>query len=427
MSAPARVQGLPITDIAAEYGTPVFVYDTTRIAAAYGRLRTALPAGMDVFYSLKANPNVSVCGYLRSLGAGAEVSSHAELETALAAGVAPADIIFLGPGKSVAELRACVQHRIHAVVCESVEEVRTLDAIAGVLREPGDPVSVMVRVNPDFSTKGSGLTMGGKPRQFGIDTDVLAAAADVLAGLANVRIAGVHAYMGTRFLDHADVVHNTREILAAAGRIADRLGIPLETVDVGGGIGVAYFDNETDPDIEALGAGLTPVVRDFLAARPGCRVIMELGRYLVAESGVYVVTVRQVKRSADEWFLVADGGTNHHTAAGGVGSFARRNFPMCLLNRTGEAATHSYSISGPLCTPNDLIAKRVALPPVRVGDLIGIRRSGAYGPTASPGLFLSHGYPAEVLVHDGRAHLVRDRDTVKDLLDKQHLVAFEEA
>jgi diaminopimelate decarboxylase len=152
-----------------------------------------------------------------------------------------------------------------------------------------------------------------------------------------------------------------------------------------------------------------------------------LGRYLVAESGVYVVRVREVKQSAGEWFLVADGGTNHHMAAAGVGSFAKRNFPVRLLNRTGEPADRSYSVSGPLCTPNDLIAKRVPLPKVHPGDLLGIQRSGAYGPTASPGLFLSHGYPAEVLVHNGRTFLVRDRDTVKDLLDKQHLIAFEQA
>lgn len=427
MTLPAQVQGLPITDIADEYGTPVFVYDTDRIAHAYRRLRRVLHPAMDIFYSLKANPNVSICGYLNRLGAGAEVSSHAELVTAVEAGVDPADVIFLGPGKSAAELRACVEHRIHAVVCESVEEVRRLDEHAAELREPGDPATVMLRVNPGFTTKGSGLTMGGKARQFGIDLEVLRASRDALAGLRHVRIAGLHAYMGTRFLHHGDVVHNTREILAAAGRLAEELGIPLETVDVGGGIGVAYFDNETDPDIEALGAELTDVVQAFVDEHPGCRLIMELGRYLVAESGVYVVRVREVKQSAGEWFLVADGGTNHHMAAAGVGSFAKRNFPVRLLNRTGEAADRRYSVSGPLCTPNDLIAKRVPLPPVRPGDLLGIQRSGAYGPTASPGLFLSHGYPAEVMVHRGRAHLVRDRDTVKDLLDRQHLIPFEQA
>ncbi|MER6362235.1 type III PLP-dependent enzyme [Kitasatospora sp. NPDC001527] len=415
-------QGIAVTELAERFGTPLFVYDGEVLERTYRDLRAVLPPAVDVFYSLKANPNISVYALLRSLGAGAEVSSHAELVTALRAGAAPQDVIFLGPGKDTAELAACVEAGIHAVVCESVEELLRLDELAASAGR--GRCRAMLRINPDFATKGSGLAMGGKPRQFGIDLEVLRSARAVLAGLRHVEVTGLHAYMGTRFLDHADVVHNTREILAAAERLSVELGVPLRTVDFGGGLGVPYFENEKALDTAALGVGMHEAVAPFAARHPDCRLIMELGRYLTAWAGTYVVRARYVKQSRGEWFVVADGGTNHHMAAVGVGSFVKRNFPLRHLGRPAAPAVRAYSVTGPLCTPNDVVAKKVELPEVAPGDLLGVELSGAYGPTASPGLFLGHGYPAEVLVHRGEAHLVRERDTLDDLLGKQRLVGL---
>jgi diaminopimelate decarboxylase len=219
-------------------------------------------------------------------------------------------------------------------------------------------------------------------------------------------------------------VHNTRQILALADELAKLLGITLETVDFGGGFGVAYFDSEQDLDLAATIRGINEAVEPFVQAHPGCRLINELGRYLTAMCGTYVVRARYVKESMGERFVVADGGTNHHMAAVGIGSFVKRNFPIRSLTRPADEPTETYTLTGPLCTPNDVIGKKVALPPVEPGDLIGIERSGAYGPSASPGLFLSHGFPAEVLVHRGTAHLVRERDRKEELLAKQRLVDF---
>lgn len=420
-TAEARFQGLPVTTLAEEFGTPLFVYDTEVLEGTYRRLRTVLPETVDVFYSLKANPNISVCAFLGAQGAGAEVSSHTELVTALRAGVAPRDIIFLGPGKDARELAACVDAGIHAVVCESLEELRQLDDM--VARSGASaPFPVLLRVNPSFGSTGSGLAMGGKPRQFGIDEEEVRRAKDTLAELRHVRVKGVHAYMGTRFLKHEDVVRNTAGILSMAEDLAGHLGIPLETVDFGGGLGVAYFENEDDLDLDALGAGVREAVAPFAARHPHCRLIMELGRFLTAEAGTYVVRARYVKQSRGEWFVVADGGTNHHMAAVGIGSFVKRNFPVTHLGRPADPAARPYTLTGPLCTPNDVVAKRVPLPEIVPGDLLGVERSGAYGPTASPGLFLSHGFPAEVLVHRGRARLIRERDTTEDMLARQRLV-----
>ncbi|MGW0704200.1 diaminopimelate decarboxylase [Streptomyces sp. NPDC002867] len=411
--------------LAEKFDTPLFVYDADVLANTYRKLRDVLPDTADIFYSLKANPNVSVCALLNSFGTGAEVSSYAELVTALRAGVHPKDIIFLGPGKDERELTACIEAGIHAIVCESLDELDLLDSLLATASR--DEFPVLLRVNPAFGSKGSGLAMGGKPRQFGIDEAELRDSKHRLAALHNIRVKGVHAYMGTRFLNHEDVIHNTRQILATAEDLAGQLGFPLGTVDFGGGLGVAYFDNEEDLDLDALGTGLADVLIPFSARNPHCRMIMELGRFLTATAGTYVVRARYVKDSMGESFVVADGGTNHHMAAVGVGSFVKRNFPIRHLENRAAGALRAYSVTGPLCTPNDVVAKKVQLPEVRPGDLLAVERSGAYGPTASPGLFLSHGFPAEVMVHDGRAHLIRERDTTEDLLAKQHLVDFRTA
>lgn len=412
------IQGIAISELAARFGTPLYIYDADLLIQTYQRVRRLLHPRIDIFYSAKANPNISVCAMFRSLGAGIEVSSHAELAMALRAGADPGQVIFLGPGKSAEELHACVAAGIHAIVCESLEELAAVDGLC-----PPSDTRVILRVNPAFTAKGSRLAMGGKPRQFGIDEELLYGAARALANLRHVQISGVHAYLGTRILAADDVVRNTRGIMAMAAGLSDALGFPLRTVDIGGGFGVPYFEGEKELDLEETAGGVNEAVADFLARHPQAQVITELGRYLAGWAGTYVVRARYVKRSRGEWFVVADGGTNHHMAAVGIGSFVKRNFPVRSLTRYRQPADHSYNITGPLCTPNDVIARQAALPEVRPGDLIGVERSGAYGPSASPVLFLSHGHPAEVIVLDGTAHLVRHRDTVDDLLRPQRLIA----
>lgn len=419
MSVAFEVQGIGITELAEEFGTPLYLYDGEEISSRFRGLREQLHPALEVFYSLKANPNISICSLLYRCGARAEVSSLTELVTARRAGVEPHDIIFLGPGKSRTELAACLDEDIHAIVCESLGELALIDEVA---RERGVTARVALRVNPSFSVKGSGLTMGGKPRQFGIDEEQLLAEAPGLAARhPGVRLMGVQVYLGTRILGEDTVVENTRRILDLAERIAAHLDFPLETVDIGGGLGIAYFDNEKDLDLAELTAQLNPLIEGFRVRHPDTRMIMELGRFLVAASGTYVTRVRYTKTSMGENFAVTDGGTNHHMAAVGIGSYVKRNFPMAALERIDEPTTEPWHITGPLCTPNDVVGKKVPMPPLRAGELVGVHRSGAYGPTASPVHFLSHGYPSEVLVLDGQAHLIRERDDAEVMLGRQRL------
>ncbi|MET7482502.1 type III PLP-dependent enzyme [Streptomyces sp. NPDC005538] len=418
MTTDHRVQGIAVRDLADTFGTPLFVYDADVLAAQYRTLRQGLDPSVEIYYSLKANPNVAVCAELHALGAGAEVSSLAELLTAARAGVPAERTMFLGPGKSADELTACVKEGVGLVVCESFPELDLLNDLAG--QHAARP-SVLLRVNPAFSVKGSGLTMGGKARQFGMDEDQLEAAGNVTARWPHLRVRGVEVFMGTRILDSSVIAENTRRILLLAERLADLLDFPLDVVDVGGGLGVAYFEGEQDVDVDGVTGGVNQAVLDFRGRRPGTRVIMELGRYLTALAGLYVTRIRYVKTSRGERFAVADGGTNHHMAAVGTGSFVKRNFPVQVLTDTDRPATETWHVTGPLCTPNDTLVKNAKLPPLQAGDLIGIHRSGAYGPSASPVLFLGHGHPAEVLVANGTPHLVREHDMPQDLLAKQRL------
>ncbi|MFF4016207.1 diaminopimelate decarboxylase [Streptomyces sp. NPDC001843] len=419
MTTEPDVQGIPLVELAQTYGTPMYLYDGDALEGRMRELREAFDPRLEIFFSLKANPNIAICALLHAHGARAEVSSLTELLTARRAGVAPEDILFLGPGKSREELAACLDEDVAAVVCESFQELASIDELA---RERGRRARVVLRVNPAFSVKGSGLTMGGKPRQFGIDEAQLLADTRLAQRFPHVRLIGVQVYMGTRILSERSVVDNSARIFELAERLSTALGFELELVDIGGGLGVAYFDGERDLDLSLLASGLNPVVAGFADRHPHTRLVMELGRYLTAEAGTYVVRVRYVKTSLGERFAVTDGGTHHHMAAVGIGSFVKRNFPMRLLSGSAEATgTEHWNVTGPLCTPNDTLAKKAELPPVRPGDLLGVDRSGAYGPTASPVHFLSHGYPAEVLVVDGRAHLIRERDRPDDLLSKQRL------
>lgn len=413
------IQGVPVRDVVDAHGSPTYVYDGEALTRQYRRLRDALPSDVDIVYSLKANPNVALTAILGRAGAGAEVSSLTELRTALQAGVDPGDVIFLGPGKSDEELRECCRLGLRAVVVESLAELARLDEVA---RSAGRRQPVLLRVNPDFQVKRSGLAMGGRARQFGVDVDQAVAAGASVGAHEWACVVGVHVYMGTRILAAEAVVENTERILALAERVAEACGIDLQVVDVGGGLGVPYFPAEEPLDLEAVGRGVREAVDRFRARRAGVRLILEAGRYLVAECGTYVVGVRYVKESFGERFAVADGGTNHHMAAVGIGSVVKRNFPIGLVGRTSTASDVPWHLTGPLCTPADELGRNVELPvDLRPGDLIGVFRSGAYGPTASPVHFLSHGYPAEVLVHDGQVHLVRHRDTPEDMLRQQVL------
>lgn len=410
--------------LAERFGTPLYVYDAHRLEASFAAAQQVVGPDTPIYFSLKANPNISIYAVLRAAGARAEVSSLAELTTVLRAGTPAEDILFLGPGKSEKEIRVCLAHGVRLVV-ESLSELDVIDLAAAGM---GVRAAVLLRVNPSFQVKGSGLTMGGAPRQFGIDEEILLRPLNLRRRWSAVRVVGVHAYMGTRMLAAPSIIANTHQILALATRIAAVQGFEPELIDVGGGWGVPYFEGESPLDLAELEVGMRAVLADFRRDHPHTTVATELGRFLTGPSGVYVTRVRWVKTSLGQRFAVTDGGTNHHMAAVGIGSFVKRNFPVEVLGRDVAVAAavddeelEEWTVTGPLCTPNDTLVRKVLLPPLAPGDLLGIRQSGAYGPSASPGHFLSHGFPAEVLVRGDRADLIAEPETTTQILARQIL------
>ncbi|WP_300628274.1 diaminopimelate decarboxylase [Pseudomonas sp.] len=411
-----KIEDVPYQWLADKVPTPFYAYSATQIKADFAELKRTLPQDIDYFYSLKANPNKALVGLLHEAGAGCEVCSLAELEIALRQGVPPGEIIFVGPGKHINELTQCCIAGIKAVVVESIEELLLLNDIAAGLEVIQ---RIALRINPDFSGEKAKLVMSGKARQFGIDEQLLPQAFALLGQLAHLRLAGIHVYLGTRILDWQALVNNTQNILTLAATLQKTHGANFEFVDVGGGFGVRYFDKEKALDLAALGGALLPVINDYRRDFPQCRIVIELGRFLIARAGIFVTRVNYLKPSREEWFAVCDGGANCHGSAAGINSLIRRNFPMARLGPSRQDAQRRYQVTGPLCTPTDLLGENVMLAELRSGDLIGIAHSGAYGASASPVGFLSFGHPAEVLVEQDQAFLIRTADSVDTLLAPQ--------
>ena len=247
---------------------------------------------------------------------------------------------------------------------------------------------------------------------MGVDEDQLDAVLDQLKQEPVLDVTGIHLYVGTQILDAEILLGQYREALAIGQRAAARLGRPLRMIDLGGGLGIPYFAHEQRLDLAAVGAGLSRMAREA-AADPVLReakFVIEPGRFLVGECGVYVTRVIDVKQSRGKTFVVVDGGMHQHLAASGnLGQTIKRNFPVAVLNKLDASPAEAVDVVGPLCTPLDVLARNLPLPAVVEGDLVGVLQSGAYARTASPLGFLSHPAPPEVLVAGREPRLVRGR------------------
>jgi diaminopimelate decarboxylase len=413
--AELHVGGVPITDVVEAHGTPLYVYAGDALDRQWQRLRSALPPEFSICYSAKANPNPAIISRFVALDCGVEIASAGEFHLATRAGCPPERILFAGPGKTDAELEIVLKGHIGEIHAESRRELERLVRIGNRL---GVRVPVALRVNPGEEAQGGAMRMGGKPAPFGIDEETLDDAVDSVLATPVLDLRGVHLFTGTQILDHAVLLRQYGKGLAIAERVARRTGRPLATVDFGGGLGVVYFPGEHDLDVEEFGVGLAELVRRFLdgAWFAGTRFLVEPGRYLVAEAGVYVARVVDVKTSRGKTFVVLDGGMNHHLAASGnLGQIIKRSFPIAALTRLTEGPAGAAEIVGPLCTPLDTLARELPLARVGVGDLVGVFQSGAYARAASPLGFLSHPAPPEVLVDHGAIRLIRRRGTIDDL------------
>ena len=301
-----------------------------------------------------------------------------------------------GPGKRDVELRQSVA----AGVLVNVESMRELPVLAAASQELGLPARVAIRVNPDFELKGSGMKMGGGPKQFGVDTELVP---DLLAFAARQGLAfeGFHLFAGSQNLRAESICEAQHKSYELALRLAEHAHTPVKFLNLGGGFGIPYFPGEQRLDLAPIRANLAAIVQHASRDLPQAGIVIELGRYLVGEAGIYVTRIVDRKVSRGQVFLVTDGGLNHHlSASGNFGQVVRKNYPVTIVPQDGALvpARETSSVVGPLCTPLDLLADRMDLPVAQIGDLAVVFQSGAYGASSSPQGFLGHPVYAEVLV-----------------------------
>lgn len=389
------IGGESLSTLAARVGqTPFYAYDRSLLRARVAQLRGVLPKGIKLHYAMKANPMPAVVGLMAGLVDGIDVASAGELKVALDAGADPLEVSFAGPGKRDAELRQAVASRV-LINVESFREVAALEVISGELSLPA---RVAVRVNPDFELKGSGMKMGGGPKQFGVDAEQIPALlADI--GRAGLAFEGFHLFAGSQNLRPESICEAQLKSYELAVRLAQDAPLPVRFLNLGGGFGIPYFPGEQRLDLAPIGENLARLSQRALSELPEASFVIELGRYLVGEAGVYVARVVDRKISRGQVFLVTDGGLHHHlSASGNFGQVVRKNYPVMIGNKVNSTQMETSSVVGPLCTPLDLLADRMSLPVAEIGDLAVVFQSGAYGASASPQGFLGHPACVEVLV-----------------------------
>ncbi|NNM21475.1 MAG: pyridoxal-dependent decarboxylase, exosortase A system-associated [Gammaproteobacteria bacterium] len=388
------VGGEPLSHWTGKLGqTPYYLYDSALIRQRVEQLRSAIPQ-VHIHYAVKANPLKQLVSFIAPLVDGLDVASAGELGLVMNCNVAADRVSFAGPGKRDSELELALR----AGITVNIESPRELDVLQRLGASQDLRPRVAIRVNPPFQLRASGMRMGGGAQQFGIDSEQVPALLRQIDPDA-VDFVGFHIFTGSQNLDTAAICEGQRSTCELAIELSRHAPGPVRKLNIGGGFGIPYFPNDKPIDLQAISNNLAALLPGVETAMPGVQVVLELGRYLVGEAGVYICRVIDRKVSRGKTFLVTDGGLHHHLAASGnFGQILRKNYPVVVANRMGSAKTEKASVVGPLCTPLDLLANDMDLAVAEPGDLVAIFHSGAYGASASPQAFLGHPPVAELLV-----------------------------
>ncbi|WP_241772767.1 diaminopimelate decarboxylase [Stenotrophomonas pictorum] len=399
---PATFDQVDLPALAAREGTPLYVYSAPALRQRVRALRQAL-SGLNagIRYAVKANGNAAVLRLLAEEGAGADIVSAGELERALRAGIAAADIVFSGVGKSDAEIVLALEVGIGRFNIESRAELDSLQRIAAAR---GLMATAAVRINPDVDAQTHAKISTGKAEnKFGVSIAEARGWFQARAQWPNVRLDGLHMHIGSQLLSLAPV----REALArmaAFWKELEAAGHPIASIDVGGGLGVRYREGEQAPDAREYAAAIAQALAGF-----GGRILVEPGRWLVAEAGLLLSRVLLEKHGQERRFLVLDAAMNDLLRPTLYDAWHD------IVRIDGGQASVRYDVVGPVCETGDTFATDRLLPPCAAGELVAILGAGAYA--ASMGsTYNSRPLPAEVLVDGDRYALVRRRQTLDELL-----------
>lgn len=366
--------------------TPFYLYDRIKIQNRIRKLRDQFPKEIKLHYAVKANPKKELIEFLSPLVDGFDVASAGELNTIRHTRKSADEISIAGPAKSVEELIDAVKSEILI----SIESFREIEELKFIWTKFGKRPKVIVRINPNFELKGSGMKMGGGSKPFGIDSEMVPAAIKNIFKY-DLDFFGFHIYSGSQNLKHVSIVQAQKNSYQLAYELCKTCKLDIRVLNLGGGFGIPYFKGESDLDLGPIAQNLLNLVETARSEMPKTKFIIELGRYLVGESGIYVCQVVDKKISRGKTFLLVNGGLHHHLAAtGNLGQVIRRSYPIVIGNKINETILEEVSLAGPLCTPLDTFSDNILLPKAEIGDYLVLFQSGAYGATASPQDFLSH-------------------------------------
>jgi len=395
---------MPVDEIVRAVGTPVHVYDAGTIAARYRALDQAFAAYPHrLHYAIKSNATRAIVSLLHGLGAGADANSGGEIDLALRAGFAPADIVFTGVGKTRTELERAIALGVRALNVESPGELARVNAIATTL---GTVARVALRINPDVDAESHPhISTGLAVTKFGMTPDEARQMARQTAAQPGLQLVGLHVHVGSQ-VTRAEPIRRAAESVTSLAEELLAIGIPLEHVDLGGGLGIAYRPGDRVLSVEDYADAILPVV-----SRVGLPLVLEPGRWLVGPAGTLITEVVDLKHRPDgKWFVIVDAGMTDLMRPALYGAW---HSILALRPRSGSPI-HA-DVVGPVCETTDTLGTDRVLPPIEVGDLLAICDTGAYGSVMASN-YNRRPMAAEVLVEDESWRVIRRRQTIDDMM-----------
>ena len=412
-----------LLSMANKYKTPLYIYDGDKLKERYEFMKENLPDNFEIFFSIKSNPNIGVCQILNSINCGVEVASGGELLLARESGVEAKNIVFSGPGKTEEEITLAIEQNIESLIVESLQEIEIVGLVAERLNKK---VNIGIRINPSYEAiqKNPTISMMGVGTQFGIDKEDIDKAVKKINVFSNLSLNCFHIYAGSQIFDYLQAIQFFCEATKLLIDVIRLYNLNISIVDFGGGFGISYDGRKDDFDFVNFCRGIREIINENKNFFRDRRFIFESGRFLCAPCGYFIIKVLYKKELNRRKFLIVDGGMNNNCLATFRNKLVRTNFKIIEL--TEDTFKYDYreeiSIAGPLCTPEDILARNVEISKLDRGDYICIPNMGAYGRSFSPVDFLGHKHIAEIVVYDNNEYIVLEHGDFRDFYKSQNKI-----
>jgi len=412
--------GVDTVDVARKFGTPIFLIDAEAIERNWREVHDVMVKhheATQICYAYKANTHFAVCKLLSNLGAGAEVASGGELYAALKIGVPANRIVFDGPNKSPTELRTAINAGV-MINADSLTEIRRVQLTA---KDLGMRARIGIRVNPDIRVETHPhLSTAMREHKFGLSKEAVLEACAYASQQDMVELVGLHIHLGSQIHDVNPFDEAFQALLQLASELLEKFDVRIQTFDLGGGLGIAYTENEVEPSLDQFAEMLASRLEEKMGKRASeINLVLELGRRLVANAGILLTEVGVVKRTpATNWALV-DSGMNHLIRPALYGAYHR----IEVANKTNSSnLRETYSIGGPCCESDDVLGRDRELPQLEEGDILAVKDVGAYGFTMSSN-YNSYPRPLVLLAKNGEVHVIRERESYDDVFRLEKIPA----